>query len=128
MPLLAGRISEQMTIHGELTHGELNNGEFSVENPSIEFTQVPSLDYSFLDWVSEHHSNPFTNILEFPNAIDPGHPIGTIEDQFGSLHQSDSTKSVFANLASSWGFSIMFSFDGFGKCSATCRTHFDRRM
>ncbi len=76
MPLLEGRLSEQMTIHGELT-----NGELSIEKPPIEFTQVPSLDYSFLDWVSEHHRDPFIITLEFPNAIDPDHPSGTVEDQ-----------------------------------------------
>jgi hypothetical protein len=97
IPALSGRASERMqihgelihgeqnvpekiTIHGELPHGELSNGELSIDNQSSGFTQSSSLDYCFLDWVSEHHSGSFSVILEFPNAIDPDHPIGTVED------------------------------------------------
>ncbi len=84
--LLAERISEQLTTsgdlqHGALTNGERRNGELFIANQSHEFTQVPELTFSFLDWVSEHHHHPFTVVLEFPNAIDPDHPMNTIEDQ-----------------------------------------------
>jgi hypothetical protein len=64
-----------------------------------EFKQVEDLTYTFLNWVSEHHRDPFTVVLEFPNAIDPDHPIEIIEDRELGVFTNQTVPNLYLQIS-----------------------------
>ncbi len=146
---LAGSVSTQLTVNGEsqsgcltikrtLMNGEsfitnqstLMNGESFITNQSQEFTQVPELTFTFLDWVSEHHRHPFTVVLEFPNAIDPDHPMDTVEDQEMEVFVNQKVPNLYlqiSNIIRVFPSCLLLMVSG-NVLRHTYRTHFGGRM
>ncbi len=100
----------KLTIHGELRHGELanisalangelQNGETTIINQSREFTYVEDLTYSFVNWISDHHRDPFTVVLEFPNTIDPDHPIITLDDRDFEVFTNQTVPNLYLQVS-----------------------------